>query len=149
MRFQSILAATDFSASAEAAVQVAADLARHYEAELVLIHAYNVEVPIASPAMAGGYVLPEGFFEEIGKQARLQVEDAAKKLTEAGVAAMGIAVNLSAAHAIVDEAERRGSDLIVMGTRGLTGLKHVALGSVADRVVRTAPCPVMTVPMPE
>lgn len=47
--------------------------------------------------------------------------------------------------AIVEEAQRIGADLIVMGTRGHTGLKHVVLGSVAERVVRTAPCPVLTV----
>ncbi|MGB0620315.1 MAG: universal stress protein [Myxococcota bacterium] len=47
---------------------------------------------------------------------------------------------------ITAEAERQSADLIVMGTRGLTGLKHVALGSVAHRVVRTAPSPVRTVP---
>ena len=46
---------------------------------------------------------------------------------------------------MVDTAERIGADLIVMGTRGLTGLKHVVLGSVAERTVRLAPCPVITV----
>ena len=47
--------------------------------------------------------------------------------------------------AIAAQAESLPADLIVMGTRGLTGLKHVVLGSVAERVVRTAPCPVLTV----
>jgi nucleotide-binding universal stress UspA family protein len=46
---------------------------------------------------------------------------------------------------IVEEAERIGANLIVIGTRGLTGIKHVALGSVAERVVRHAHCPVLTV----
>ncbi len=146
MRYQTILVATDFSETANAAVEHAADLARHFDASLVLVHAYNVEIPIASPAMAGGYVLPDGFFEQIAKQATLQVENAAKAVAETGVKATGIAIDQPAALAITGEAERRGADLIVMGTRGLTGLKHVALGSVADRVVRTAPCPVLTVP---
>ncbi len=47
--------------------------------------------------------------------------------------------------AIVEAAEQIGADLIVMGTRGLSGLKHILLGSVAERTVRVAPCPVMTV----
>ncbi|MEM9175506.1 MAG: universal stress protein [Myxococcota bacterium] len=146
MRYQTILVATDFSETARAAVDHAIGLARHFDAELVLVHAYDVEIPIASPAMAGGYVLPDGFFEEIGRQAALQVEHAAKAAAEHGVDAIGVAVDQPAALAITREAEERGADLIVMGTRGLTGLKHVALGSVADRVVRTAPCPVLTVP---
>ena len=50
-----------------------------------------------------------------------------------------------AATAIVDEATERGADLIVIGTHGLSGLKHMLLGSVAERVVQKAPCPVLTV----
>lgn len=146
MRYQTILVATDFSQTANAAVEHATELARHFDAKLVLVHAFNVEIPIASPAMAGSYVLPDGFFEEIGRQASAQVEEAAKAVGERGVDATGVAIDQPAALAITAEAERRSADLIVMGTRGLTGLKHVALGSVADRVVRTAPCPVLTVP---
>jgi len=46
---------------------------------------------------------------------------------------------------IEEEAERLGADLIVIGTRGLSGLKHMLLGSIAERVVQRAPCPVLTV----
>ena len=49
----------------------------------------------------------------------------------------------------LDSAEQLGADLIVMGTRGLTGLKHVVLGSVAERTIRQAPCPVLTVHVPD
>jgi len=146
MKIESILVATDFSDAAQHAVDYAVDLAKHFEAEVILLHAFNVEVPIASPMMSGGYVLPDGFFEQIGKQARLQVENRAKEIGEKGVRATGVALDEPAYLAITGEAERRSVDLVVMGTRGLTGLKHVALGSVADKVVRTAPCPVITVP---
>jgi len=145
MKIETILVATDFSDTAKKAMDTAIDMARHFEAQLVILHAYNVEIPIASPMMTGGYILPDGFFEEIGKQARLQVEAAAKEVTDKGVAAVGVAIDEPAALAIVDEAKRRNVDMIVMGTRGLTGLKHMALGSIADKVVRTAPCPVLTV----
>lgn len=145
MKIETILVATDFSDTAKKAMDTAVDMARHFEAQLVILHAYNVEIPIASPMMTGGYILPDGFFEEIGKQARLQVEAAAKEITDKGVSAVGVAIDEPAALAVVDEAKRRNADMIVMGTRGLTGLKHMALGSVADKVVRTAPCPVLTV----
>jgi nucleotide-binding universal stress UspA family protein len=145
MKIQSILVATDFSEGADEALAYAADLAASFEAEVVLLHAYNVQIPMASPVMSGGYVLPDGFFEEISKQARLRTEEKARKLEAAGLRVIPVVLDEPAAIAIVDEARRRNVDMIVMGTRGLTGLKHVALGSIADKVVRTAPCPVLTV----
>ena len=145
MKLNTILVATDFSEHAEKAMETAIDLADHFEAELIVLHAYNVEIPIASPMMSGGYVLPTGFFEQIATQARLEVEAVAKKVNDRGVKAIGVALDEPAGMAIIDEATRRNVDMIVMGTRGLTGLKHIALGSTADKVVRTAPCPVLTV----
>lgn len=148
MEINTILAATDFSDSATKAIDTAVEFAKKFDAELVLLHAYRVEIPMASPMMAGGYVLPEGFFEQLGSHAREQVESTAKELEGRGIKVTGIAVEQSAATAIIEEATRRPADLIVIGTRGLTGLKHVALGSVADRVARMAPCPVLTVGSP-
>lgn len=145
MKIDTILVATDFSETAQKALETAIDMAGHFEAQLVVLHAYNVEIPIASPMMTGGYILPDGFFDEIAKQARLQVESVANEISAGGVRAIGVAIDEPAALAIVDEAKRRGADMIVMGTRGLTGIKHLALGSIADKVVRTAPCPVLTV----
>jgi nucleotide-binding universal stress UspA family protein len=145
MEIKTILVATDFSETAAKAVETAVEFAKKFGAQLVLLHAYRVEIPMASPMTAGGYVLPDGFFEQLGSHARAQVEATAKEIEASGVKAIGIAVEQSAAIAIVDEAKERSVDLIVIGTRGLTGLKHVALGSVADRVARTAPCPVLTV----
>jgi len=148
MEIKTILVATDFSETAAKAVETAVAFAKKFEAQLILLHAYRVEIPMASPMTAGGYVLPDGFFEQLGSHARAQVEATAKEIEASGVKAIGIAVEQSAAIAIVEEAKERSADLIVIGTRGLTGLKHVALGSVADRVARTATCPVLTVGIP-
>ena len=145
MKISNILVATDFSESAVRAVATAADYARHFQAQLTILHAYRVDIPIASPLTGGGYVLPDGFFEQLAKEARLRVEKVASEIAAKGVSAVGVAVDRHPASAIVEEAKARKADLIVMGTRGLTGIKHLALGSVADRVVRTAPCPVLTV----
>ena len=141
-----IVVATDFSTSAAHATDTAIDYARKLGSRLVLIHAYDV--PIPAPAIAGAYSLPEGIVKEIASAAQARVDEAAREVAETGVECEGVAVGLPAAMAVVDEAISRHADLIVMGTRGLTGIKHVALGSVADRVVRTAPCPVLTVPAP-
>lgn len=145
MKISNILVATDFSESAARAVATAADYARHFSAQLTVLHAYRVDIPVASPLTGGGYVLPDGFFEQLAKEAKLRVERAASEIAAKGVSAVGVAVDRHPASAIVEEAKARKADLIVMGTRGLTGIKHLALGSVADRVVRTAPCPVLTV----
>ena len=142
-----ILVATDFSESAAHATDMAIDYARKFGAKIVLVHAYEVHLPAAAPAMTGGYSIPEGFFEELAAAARARVDQAVTEIEECGVTCEGVSVDLPAAMAVVDEAVERKADLIVMGTRGLTGLKHMALGSVADRVVRTAPCPVLTVPL--
>jgi nucleotide-binding universal stress UspA family protein len=145
MKISNILVATDFSPSAERAVATASDYARHFQAQLIVLHAYRVDIPVASPLTGGGYVLPDGFFEQLAKEARLRVEKAASQIAATGVSAIGVAIDRHPATAIIEEAKARKVDLIVMGTRGLTGIKHLALGSVADRVVRTAPCPVLTV----
>ena len=144
MKIDTILVPTDFSADAQQALSTAKELAKRFDAKLVLLHAYHVVVPVAAP-MAGAYTLPDGFFEALRAQAVAQVESAARQVESEGIEATGIAVSEPASVSIAAHAERLPADLIVMGTRGLTGLKHVALGSVAERVVRTAPCPVLTV----
>ena len=144
MIVDTILVPTDFSADAEKALSTATELAKLFGAKIVVLHAYHVDIPVVSP-MSGGYALPQGFYEDLRSQATAQVDKLAKEVTAEGVEATGIALQESAAVVISARAESLPADLIVMGTRGLTGLKHVVLGSVAERVVRTAPCPVLTV----
>jgi nucleotide-binding universal stress UspA family protein len=100
--------------------------------------------------------LPEGqvmFSSEQLAEVRGQLEEAMAR-TKARVAGQGVIgietvlVDGTPADVIVDEAGKRHSDLIVMATHGRTGLSHILIGSVAERVVRTAPCPVLTVRTP-
>ncbi len=144
MKVNTILVPTDFSADAEKALSTAVDIAKLVEAKVVVLHAYHVDIPTMSP-LGSSYTLPQSFYDELRSQATIQVENAAKKLTAEGVEAIGIALSEPPSVAIVAQAESLPADLIVIGTRGLTGLKHVVLGSVAERVVRMAPCPVLTV----
>jgi nucleotide-binding universal stress UspA family protein len=145
MEIETILVPTDFSEDADQALATAKQLARRFGSKLVLLHAYRVDLPMSTPALGGGFVLPDGFYEELRAHATSRIEALAAETAEEGLEVSGEAVEERASVAIVEEAERLGADLIVMGTRGLTGLKHVALGSVAERVVREAPCPVLTV----
>ena len=148
MKVSTILVATDFSPSAERAVALAADYARHFQAQLLVVHAYRVDIPVASPLTGGGYILPDGFFEQIAKEARQRVEKVANEAAAQGVSAIGIAVDRHPATAIIDEAKARKADLIVMGTHGRGGLSRLLAGSTAERVMRKARCPVVTVRPP-
>ena len=144
MNVKTILVPTDFSADAEKALSTATDLAKLFGARVVVLHAYLVDIPVVS-SMAGGYALPRGFYEDLRSQATALVENLAKEAATEGIETTGIALQEPVAVVIAAQAESLPADLVVMGTRGLTGLKHVLLGSIAERVVRTAPCPVLTV----
>jgi universal stress protein A len=145
VKVDTILVPTDFSADAEKALETATDIAKAFGgAKIAVLHAYHVDIPMVSP-MAGGYSLPTGFYEELRAQATARVDEVVGGLSAGGVEATGVVLQEPAALAVVDQAEKLSADLIVMGTRGNTGLKHVVLGSIAERVVRTAPCSVLTV----
>ena len=141
--FQKILVATDFSPHSALALQLAADVSRRYDASVTLLYVYE---PIA-------YALPEGYqlftepqLDELFLAFRKQLAEQKQAALAAG--ALRVETQLStgsAASEICALAETGSFDLIVLGTHGRKGLSHVVLGSVAERVLRTAPCPVLTV----
>jgi len=145
MKVDTILVPTDFSDDAKQALEAAVDLAGTLGSRVVLLHAYHLDLPFTAPPIGGPLILPDGFFVEYRNQAKLQVEAAAKEAAAGGCDVTGIAIERPAWEAILDQAKELPADLIVMGTRGLTGLKHLAMGSTAERVVRMADCPVLTV----
>ena len=79
MKIDTILVPTDFSEDAYKAAEAAVEFAKRFEARIVLLHAYHVSVPIATP-MGGGYALPPGFYDQLQDQATSQIENAAKQL---------------------------------------------------------------------
>ena len=90
---------------------------------------------------------PPNWFERVEKEARQIAEDAKGKIEKAGLQGKAIARTLAQpAEAILEIAREKEIDLIVMGTRGRSRIKRLILGSVAQRVVGQAPCPVMVVP---
>lgn len=136
---RSILVPVDFSDPSQRALEDAIDLARSWEAELHLVHCYTIH-PAAIDLY--GLAYPESFEREIRDAAQKRLSAWAAKAEAEGLKAT---THLSArfpADEIPDLAVRLDVDLITMGTRGLSGIKHALLGSVAERVLRSAPCPV-------
>jgi len=145
-RFRKILVPIDFSDHSSAALELAIDLARSYGATLQLLHCYPIDPGAISPY---GIVIPEGFDRDVRDAAGRELGRWADKATAAKVPVEEHLAASFPAEAIARAADELGADLIVMGTRGLSGLRHVLLGSIAERVLRLAPCPVLTVKAPE
>ncbi len=133
----------DFSEPARVAMQIAADLARRHGAELTLFHAY----PLPGYTLPDGSVVPSTtMLQDLATQTANHLAAWKAEAEQAG------APRVSTAHAIGDPAAvivdfvRDGAyDLVVVGTHGRSGFRHALVGSVAERVVRRAPCPVLTV----
>lgn len=142
MGFQRILVPIDFSEHSERALEMARDLAKAFDAKLLLLHCYQVSPGAVSPY---GIVLPENFDREVREAAARRLDEWRDKASADGVDAEARLSSTFPSMGIVDAAVEEKADLVVMGTRGLSGLKHVLLGSVAERTLRTAPCPVLTV----
>jgi nucleotide-binding universal stress UspA family protein len=145
-RFRKILVPIDFSDHSSAALDLAIDLARTHGGALHLLHCYPIDPGAISPY---GIVLPEGFDRDVREAAGSQLGSWADKAAAANVPVEQHLSSMFPAEVIARMADELGVDLIVMGTRGLSGLKHVLLGSIAERVLRLAKCPVLTVKAPE
>lgn len=142
MTIKTLLVPVDFSPHAAKAIETAIEFAKAFGAEIILLHAYSFPMGVATPY---DYRIPANILGQARESAVKRLEADVDKISAAGVQARGMVVDRVPSQAILETAEEVGADLIVMGTRGLTGLKHVALGSVADRTIRRASCPVLTV----
>jgi nucleotide-binding universal stress UspA family protein len=143
---QTIIVAVDFSEPSTAALDAAIDLAKIFGAELHVVHSYEVPIPAVSPYEVA---IPDAYLEETRKAAGERLSRATARASEEGLRAESHLAEGPAAPAIVRAAEEVGADLIVMGTRGRTGFKHLVLGSVAERTLRHASCSVLTVKVRE
>ena len=141
--FQNILVPTDFSSHAEEATRLAADLSRHYAASVALIHVYE---PVSYPLPDGYVVFTPTQLERMFKEFDARLAGAKRDAEAAG--ARNVTTHLLdgfAAAEIRDFAAQNGVDLIVMGRHGKGSVERLLLGSVAEKVVQTAPCPVLSV----
>lgn len=138
-----ILTATDFSQPSQVALKYAAALAKAFSAEVILSHVLEKPDFLSSlPPVAEGY-FPPNLAEIQEKHARSQCEQA---LAAVGLPnAKVLLLHGSPAHELTTLATKENVDLIIVGTHGRGAIAHLLLGSVAERVVRSAPCPVLTV----
>lgn len=146
--FKKILVPTDFSEASKAALKYACELADATNASLCILHA--VENPYPVGAYTEFYSLPQEYYERFERSARgdldavLTSEQRAKYraslVLRSGVAAQEILLYLR---------EHGDVDFVVMATHGRGGVARLMMGSVADKVVRAAPCPVLTIRIPE
>jgi nucleotide-binding universal stress UspA family protein len=142
-----ILVPTDFSEASEAAVRYACALAEAFGATLHVLHV--MEDPFLYAPTSEGYVLPAHVFEEMERNTRERLN---KVLSDADLARFRSRLVLKKGSPFVEivrYAKREDIDLIVMGTHGRGPIAHMLMGSVAEKVVRKAPCPVLTVRHPE
>jgi nucleotide-binding universal stress UspA family protein len=144
-----ILVATDFGEASDAALTYGRALARNFNSTLHLVHV----VSHMSSAVYGaeGYIVsvPE-LQQEIEDAARTHLDELLVDNDEPPLLSRAVLITSNApAFAIVDYAKQEHVNLIVTGTHGRGAVAHLLMGSVAERVVRTAPCPVLTVRHPE
>lgn len=141
---KNVLVATDFSEASVAAVDYAREIVRRYQAVLHVVHVVDDirwRYALDGTAVDMGAV-QESLDENAAQQMAALVTDTDRSELKAKTALM---TSTSVADAIVDYADRQHIDLIVIGTHGRSGLRRFVMGSVAERVVRLAPCPVLTV----
>jgi nucleotide-binding universal stress UspA family protein len=143
-----ILVATDFSEPSAAALRYGCALARHFKSTLHVMHAVALAPSVLTGA--GAYVVSVPDLQrQIEEAARKELDELPIENDEPlAVQRVVIASNAPAA-AIVDYAKHKHIGLIVTGTHGRGAVAHALIGSVAERVVWTAPCPVLTVRCPE
>ena len=148
-----ILLATDGSKEAELAARTAADLAKKTHSELHVVHAFGI-VPVGPPVYPEATELQSVEFEAESEERQRISERRARELLDAEVEKLGSAAGtLAHGHLaeggvpqeIVGLAEEIGAGLIVMGSRGLGGIRRALMGSVSDLVTRHAHCPVLVV----
>ncbi|HUE86104.1 MAG TPA: universal stress protein [Vicinamibacterales bacterium] len=140
LAFKTIVVATDFSDASNLALEYARVLANRFDAGLRVLHVVQTPMPLGS----------EMYVPEVMTVAERAVQEVQQQLTTTlerigGDNVIGQVLMGLAPRKIVEYATDHEADLIVMGTHGRGAIAHLLMGSVAERVVRTAPCPVFTV----
>jgi nucleotide-binding universal stress UspA family protein len=146
---KNILVATDFGETSDSALRYGRELAGRFDATLHVLNVVENFYVTTFGAETYAAVVPE-MQHELEGAARKRIDELLIDSDRSGPRSKGVVMTSgSPAYAIVDYARENGIDLIVMGTHGRGALAHLIMGSVAERVVRIASCPVLTVRSPE
>jgi nucleotide-binding universal stress UspA family protein len=144
-----VVVATDFGDPAAVALDYGRELARTFSAQLHLVHVVD---DIAAHAVGFPTYIPNltQLQTNAEQEARARLDERLFEEDRRALSARSVVLtSRSAAQAIVDFARDLPADLLVVGTHGRSGMAHLVMGSVAERVVRLGPCPVLTVRHPE
>jgi len=142
--FKRILCPTDFSEPACRAIRAAGEMAETFSAELILVHVVGAIPALDTPTGMVGFDVA-AYQKELTDSAEKSLQERLEEHIPEGVNAQALVVHGEAAHEIVRTANEEGVDLIVMSTHGATGWRERIFGSVTEKVVRHAECPVLTV----
>lgn len=147
LHLRKILVPTDFSEESYKALRPALELARQFGSEVLLVHVIEPihPYPVTGLSSYPTDLPPDPIFEVRGEAGKLLEQISTEAREKTGVSVETLMRVGRAFDQVVQVAEESGADLIVISTHGYTGLKHVLMGSTAERVVRHAPCPVMVV----
>ena len=150
--FKKILCPTDFSEPSYKALKAANDLAKEFSSELILIHVLSpMQVFPTSPGFAPGQPAASGYIpEQILGEAQNQAGESLDKTLEEQVSKEIISKTIllqgNPAEEITKYAEEENVSVIIIGTHGYTGWRHLLLGSVTEKIVRSSSIPVLTIP---
>jgi nucleotide-binding universal stress UspA family protein len=145
MKIKRILVPVDFSAHSLSALDYAADFARPFKAELLVLHVVE-PIYYTVPDFTGGAAASMvTVIEQQRQSARTELVGLERRYAKRRVKLRTLLqTGIAAYQAVVSSAKKLRADMIIMATHGRTGLTHLLMGSVAEHVVRAAPCPVLT-----
>jgi nucleotide-binding universal stress UspA family protein len=139
-----ILVPVDFSASSDAALETAVELAQHYGAELFLLHVVPVLTLIPGTGYPTDYFPEREFLEDARNQAELRLAESAAKLVTRGLKARsGVEKGNDIVENIMLVIDRENIDLIVLSTHGISGWRAMVFGSTAEKLVKLVQCPLL------
>jgi nucleotide-binding universal stress UspA family protein len=144
--FNKILIAVDFSDNSNYAFDYALTLAKQFDAELTVMHVINEPIDLR------GFYVPHISFEQLEKEIKAGAAGMMEKFCQEKMGDfrnyLACIVNGIPYEEIIRKAKENDASLIVLGTHGRTGLDHIIFGSTAERVVRSSPCPVLSIRLP-
>lgn len=142
-KIDKILVPTDFSEHSKNAAEVGAHLAKKYGAELYIMHSVDIPVYEENHRFTSYQDIPEGIF--FMKLAKKRFNEFLDNSFFEGVRVVEVLQMQNTINAIINQAEEHGIDLIVMGSKGASGIRELFVGSTTERIIRSAKCPVLTI----